>query len=171
MKSVLLFPGAFNPPHNGHVEAFKRALAQATFDEVWIVPSGNRTDKSISISYEDRRALGELFVEVLQKESATPVKLITVELDDEQGRPTEEILQGLFSTPGVIVTQLIGSDGYNRLSPQEKNAHTFLMIERNEGDISSTRIRNLVASGDASYKHFMPLSITKYVDEHALYRP
>ena len=57
MKKILFFPGAFNPPHNGHISLVQTALNQFTFDEVWIMPSGRRDDgKIISTNYEQKNS-------------------------------------------------------------------------------------------------------------------
>lgn len=41
MKIILLFPGAFTPPHLGHVDTRKIALEQFFFDEVGFFLQGN----------------------------------------------------------------------------------------------------------------------------------
>ena len=112
MKKILLFPGAFNPPHNGHTEAVERALKKESFDELWIMPSGKRNDKTITTSYEQRRVLGNLFVEYLQSKINMPVKLITAELDNMNGKFTHEILEEVKSQSDMEITQLIGLDGF-----------------------------------------------------------
>src|SRR4051812_30238185 len=107
MKKVLMFPGAFNPPHLGHISSLKIAVKNQSFDEIWIVPSGKRDDKNISISYEDRRNLGRLFVEVLSEHVDIPVMLMTNELDDVRGRVTDQILEELKARKDVEFTQLV----------------------------------------------------------------
>lgn len=97
MKKILLFPGAFNPPHYGHIETIKVALEKVSFDELWIVPSGKRDDKNIAISYENRHVFGKFFVEYLESEFSIPVKLITAELDNMDGKFTHEILKEIKS--------------------------------------------------------------------------
>ena len=132
MKKILLFPGAFNPPHNGHTEAVERALKKESFDELWIMPSGKRNDKTITTSYEQRRVLGNLFVEYLQSKINMPVKLITAELDNMNGKFTHEILEEVKSQSDMEITQLIGLDGFldlqkgKLIDSQEK----FIVINR-----------------------------------------
>ena len=188
MKKILLFPGAFNPPHNGHVLAVEVALKRMSFDEIWIMPSEKRNDKTISITYKDRRDLGNLFVEYLQKKTTIPVKLITNELDDQKQRATEELLREVKSQPDMQFAQLIGLDGYLKIgkkTPSEK----FIVMERpgcalssdftqNDNvvildgavsDISSTSIRTLIQNHDLRYKKLMPKKIAIYINEHKLY--
>jgi len=191
MKKILLFPGAFNPPHNGHAEAVETVLRKESFDELWIVPSGKRDDKTITTSYEDRCALGRLFVEHLQSKINIPVKLITAELDNIDGKFTHEILKEIKSQPDIDVMQLIGSDGFldlqkgKLIDSQEK----FIVMNRNGYElpknfslnenrvifdgttqsISSTQIRNMVKNHDIGYKKLVPEKITSFIEGNRLY--
>lgn len=57
MKQILLFGGAFDPPHNGHVLVIRQALKQVKFDELWLMPCFSHTfDKKMS-PVEDRLAM------------------------------------------------------------------------------------------------------------------
>lgn len=190
IKNILLFPGAFNPPHYGHIEAIKIALEKVSFDELWIMPSGKRDDKTITINYGDRRALGNFFVEYLQSVINIPVKLITTELDNTTGKLTHEILKEVKSQNDVKITQLIGIDSF--LSIQDKlddNEEKFIIINRQgyeipidfspneniiifEGtnlSISSTQIRAMVKNNDVNYKKLVPEKIALYIEDYGLY--
>jgi nicotinate (nicotinamide) nucleotide adenylyltransferase len=183
-----MFPGAFNPPHYGHVTSVEIALRQIPFDEVWIVPSGKREDKMISISYDDRRNLGNLLVACLQSKIDVPVKLVTDELDNIYEKRTHEILRELRSQDDVSVTQLIGLDGY--LSIEKSDDEQFIVMQRpgytlpkdvaddknvvflkgDVLDISSTQIRAMSRNGNFQYREFVPESVIDYIVEHKLYQ-
>lgn len=188
MKKVLLYPGAFNPPHCGHVSALKIAITNMNFDEVWILPSGNRDDKEIYTSYEDRRNLGKLFVESLASEVSIPVKLLTEELDNDNKKFTHEILREIKSQSDINITQLIGLDGIlslkekmstehfivvgrngNDLPANLKDCKNLTILEETKQDISSTKIRNMIKENDSDYKNFLPKKIASYIQEKGLY--
>lgn len=200
MKKILIYPGAFNPPHLGHVHALQVALKyDSSFDEVWIIPSGNREDKHISTTYEQRKVLGNLFVEYLQTKISIPVLLNTSELDNPDNKTTgeiiDEILKHIHTTHGTHAIGLIGIDGYLFLQKKSNNSEkfkndAFLVVDRfgtqlpedfvssgnaefvhdTQGvDISSTHIRNLIINGDDRYKTLMPPAISKYIETHKLY--
>lgn len=194
MKNILIYPGAFNPPHLGHAAAVMTALMAKKFDELWIIPSGNRSDKVISISYEDRRNMGKLFVDYLRSKIDIPIKLITDELDDIEGRETREILKNIKIEYGDQITQLIGTDGFISLQASPINEGIFdnekfivvkrygyvfpesfssksniLFLEREQQDISSTNIRQLISRADASYKAFLPEKIVEYIQQKKIY--
>ncbi len=194
MKKILLYPGAFNPPHYGHVSAVELALKNKPFDEVWIMPSGKRDDKTISTSYEDRRNLGNLFVEYLQNNLTIPVKLLTDELDDTTGRYTQDILRQVKSMPNVEIIQLIGTDGIihlkNKLSPEDFTKEKYIVIQRvgyelpndfsyaenllitndTSKNISSTQIRDMMKTNIGNIEDFVPEKIASYIREHHLYQ-
>jgi nicotinate-nucleotide adenylyltransferase len=193
MKKVLIFPGAFNPPHYGHVFALQKALEDSHFDEVWIIPSGKREDKDISISYEDRRALNKLFVDYLNKNLKVLCKLRTDELDNIEGKYTSEILEKIKSEPNIKFTQLIGTDGYmflrNQIPPDEFKKERFIVVSRNgyklssnteldrnnifvyvdSKEISSTQIRSMSNNNDSEYQKLTLPDIAFYIKEHKLY--
>ncbi len=173
MKKVLLFPGAFNPPHLGHVAILELALKSESFDEIWIIPSGNRDDKVISTTYENRRNLGNLFTKFLQTKISTPIKLVTDELDDTTGRYTQEILGEIKSRRDIQTIQLIGSDGMSKLqeSPNEElNTKDFIVVPRDATNISSTQIRAMIEKGDVGYRNLVPEEIADYIKIHGLYQ-
>jgi len=191
MKKVLLFPGAFNPPHLNHVRTLEFAVSNYLFDEVWIMPSGKRNDKTISTSYEDRRNLNKLFVIYLQSNIAIPIKLITAELDDKSSRFTEEIIEEVKSQPETDITQLIGLDGYLTIEKKLTSKHEkFLVIPRSGyvfqkdlvfdsnitllsedpgNGVSSTDIRLMIENEDKKYKELIPKDIADYIEKHNLY--
>ena len=194
MKKVLIYPGAFNPPHYGHVSTLEIALKHKSFDEIWIIPSGKRDDKVISTKYEDRRNMGKLFVDFLKTKIDTPIKLRTDELDNIEGKGTKEILKNIKSEQETQITQLIGLDGLlnlkKNLSSNEFEEEKFLVINRPGyellenvaygdnviflkgsagGDISSTQIRNMIRNNDESYKELVPPNISTYIKENNLY--
>lgn len=192
MRKILLFPGAFNPPHYGHTDAVIKVLEKYknTFDELWIVPSGKRNDKDIATGYEHRRIIGSLFVEYLKPIIDIPVKLVTAELDDKSGKFTHEILKDIKSQPDMQITQLIGLDGF--LSIKDRllgNEESFIIIKRKGYELpenfshrdniiifdeeakptSSTQIRDMVKNHDGGYKKLIPGKIATYIEEHNLY--
>jgi nicotinate-nucleotide adenylyltransferase len=190
MKKILFYPGTFNPPHFGHVSAVKVAVDNLYFDEVWIMPCGKRIDKVIPTSYEDRRNLANLFVEYLQIIVQVPIKLLTTELDDTEGKYTHEVIEELKAESKDEIFQLVGIDGYlgikeRVIDPSEKfviikrsgyelpqelipNANRTILDEDVSG-ISSTKIREMIKNGDEGYKKLVPDKVAAYIEEKSLY--
>lgn len=59
-RTILIFGGAFNPPTLAHEAIIAACLAMPQFDEVWLMPSGNRADKHIAVRGADRLAMLQL---------------------------------------------------------------------------------------------------------------
>jgi nicotinate-nucleotide adenylyltransferase len=189
VKKILTFPGAFNPPHLGHISTLEVVLKQESFDEVWIIPSGKRDDKTICLTYEDRINLGNIFVEYFRSKFRQPIILRTDELDNKDGKSTTEILNEINSLPGFNITQLIGLDAMIRLQKYVGESDKFMVVKRQgyevsdliphgdnikiigetTKDISSTQIRKLIKNSDVSYKKLLPVGIADYIEEHNLY--
>jgi nicotinate-nucleotide adenylyltransferase len=192
MKKILFYPGTFNPPHFGHVSAIKVTVKNISFDEVWIMPSGKRVDKEISTRLEDRKNLGAIFVEYLQKEVNVPVKLIASAVDGSDERYTHEHIVELKAKTGDEIYQLVGIDGYlsikeRVIGPEEKfvinkrsgyefpeglaSNENLIFFEEGAGveGISSTKIREMVKNGDEGYKNLVPEKVAVYVKEKRLF--
>lgn len=194
MKKILFFPGAFNPPHLGHSSIIEMVLSKLSFDELWIMPSGKRDDKTISTTHGDRHTFGKLFVEYVQSKVTIPIKLLTTDIDNIDGKlPHSAVLKEVFETPNADIRQLIGSDGFLHLYKKLGDAITkqkfviikrpgydfpndfslpsnVVVIEDTSLDISSTQIREMVKNGDNSYKKLLPATIAEYIENHNPYR-
>jgi len=191
MKKILFYPGTFNPPHLGHVSAVMVALDNLKFDEVWIMPCGKRIDKVIPIAYDDRRSLGNIFVEYLQTIIHVPVKLLTTELDNTDGKYTHEIIVELKSQSKDEIFQLVGIDGFmgikeRVIAPNEKFViikrsgyefpeglilnNNLIFLDEGVGGISSTKIREMVKNHNIDYKKLVSEKIAKYINNHNLYQ-
>ncbi|HEY9480976.1 MAG TPA: nicotinate-nicotinamide nucleotide adenylyltransferase [Candidatus Paceibacterota bacterium] len=191
MKKILFYPGTFNPPHFGHVSAIQVATSNLDFDEVWIMPSGNRVDKVIPTSVEDRKNLSNIFIEYLRTVIKIPVKPIMAALENVDGKYTHEVIMELKNQSENEIFQLVGIDGFlgikeRVIGPNEK----FVIIKRSgyefpeelksnknlvildEGvpGISSTKIREMIKNGDDGYEKLVPEKIASYIEERSLYR-
>lgn len=81
-KNTIIYGGAFNPPTIAH-----HAILQACIDhaetinaEVWLLPSGNRTDKSIESTYDQRMEMLRALTADVVRRSVT-VHINTSEMD------------------------------------------------------------------------------------------
>lgn len=57
---VLILGGSFSPPTAAHEAMVAAALGMDEFDEVWVMPSGDRPDKTIALTDGDRLKMLEL---------------------------------------------------------------------------------------------------------------
>ncbi len=59
-RKILVFGGSFSPPTLAHEAIIELCLSLPGFDEVWIMPSGDRADKNIAMSDQDRLRMMEI---------------------------------------------------------------------------------------------------------------
>jgi nicotinate-nucleotide adenylyltransferase len=59
---IALYGGNFDPPHRGHLLAIRAILAMPNIDEVWVVPSADRPDKTALASKSARLAMLNLLL-------------------------------------------------------------------------------------------------------------
>lgn len=54
MRNIALYGGAFDPPHNGHIQLIHALSKAPTIDEVWLLPCGDRKDKKLVLPTSTR---------------------------------------------------------------------------------------------------------------------
>ena len=64
LNNILLYGGAFDPPHRGHLECLKLALDSNFFDKIILVPTHQeRYDRYVLGDKENRKELLRIFLE------------------------------------------------------------------------------------------------------------
>lgn len=53
-KAIALYGGAFDPPHKGHLAILTNLVSLKFINEVWLLPSGDRSDKKLVLSKDER---------------------------------------------------------------------------------------------------------------------
>lgn len=54
VKKVALYGGAFDPPHKGHISIIENLASMAFINEIWLLPSGDRSDKKLLLNKDER---------------------------------------------------------------------------------------------------------------------
>lgn len=81
-KRTVVYGGAFNPPTIAHQIIFQATVdyARSNGADVWLLPSGDRTDKTIPTSRSRRIDYIEAMVEDIESDDV-PITILTTELD------------------------------------------------------------------------------------------
>jgi len=170
-QETIIYGGAFNPPTLAH-QAILRACveyAQEQQAEVWVMPSGDRQDKTIPTSRELRLAYVNAMIESVNCEVTTP-EVVTTELDRSTLVETYDTIKELEGEyPGRRFTFVFGADSTETMASWKGGEEllkslSMLVIER-EGsivnplarlavrmkvqapNISSTQVRQRLAAG------------------------
>lgn len=78
-KKIAIYGGAFDPPHKGHLHAINIALNSKLFDEIWIMPSGVRSDKGYKVEDKYRIMMLEDLIKNQIQSKAVKLKLFEIE--------------------------------------------------------------------------------------------
>lgn len=112
-KKIGLLGAAFDPPHFGHLLLAQTALQAAQLDEIWLIPSPSRWDKSLVASGQQRlewlRAAVSLCPEVLRKK----LRVSDIELKQPAYRGTYWLVEELRrQNPSTLFSLVLGWDSF-----------------------------------------------------------
>ena len=109
---VILYGGAFNPPTLAHVAILEACIKQARQwkAEVWLMPSGERRDKTIGVSRERRlEYIAAMTADARRR--GVRVSIITTELDRTEPVETYDTVKELEQNyPDRSFTWVFGAD-------------------------------------------------------------
>ncbi len=195
-KKIVIYGGSFNPPHPGHADTIKAILRFFPCDEIWIMPSSERSDKKIKISGKHRVQMLRLMIKKMFPRPEMPIKISAMELERPKLTTTLETKLELEQKyPDYQFYFLIGSELVKDIetrwvhgkelyrsanflvllrkhAPLENNLpKNFVILSRDVvgSDLSSTFIRNLIAQEKSAAPYLMP-EIAEYIKRHRLYQ-
>ena len=105
---ILLFGGAFDPPHNGHISILTEAAQYTDFDKIIVMPTGTPTHKKgCMVPFDVRHYMAKLAFEVIDSR---------IEVSDYEGKNLKDdytyltlrYLKKRYDNPQIFM--LIGSD-------------------------------------------------------------
>lgn len=196
-KKVVIYGGAFNPPHIGHAAAVENILRLFPCDEIWIMPSADRHDKVLAVSGNDRLAMLQTMIDKVF--SASKVPIVVSDFEVRRGimtvtLETKEQLEKLYPTYDFYFQ--FGSDVVGNIKdkwfkgrelyetanfvvtkrtgfPLPKNLpRNFVVLTDKQAasiDISSTFIRRLLARGYSGMP-YLTRSVAEYIKANKLYK-
>lgn len=108
-RAIGLFPGSFNPAHDGHLHVATAGLRQLALDEVWWIPSPQNPLKSKQPPYADRAATIEKL--------GLPHKMHVSHIERDRGtNKTIDLLKGFEQRRDTNrYVLMIGADNFSQL--------------------------------------------------------
>lgn len=188
-KQVVIMGGGFNPPTTAHLSIIELVLKNVPLDELWIMPSGARRDKSFAVTDEERLELLKIVTEHIVLDPR--VKVVDYELGAKE--PTETIntykmLKEKF--PDTNFRFAFGADSYwsmpewnegtwlqqqldmvvfsRRGVPKIEAENVIYVAGKTDEGVSSTLIRNSIAENRPITGLTHPM-IEHYIKRHQLY--
>jgi len=180
-RTIAVYGGSFNPPHNAHVQVAKYLSTAPGIDELWIVPTYQHAFDKALPEFSHR-------LRMCQAAFATLARTQVLDIERELGGRSRMVrtLGALQQRhPDVQLRLVIGSDLIEEFSrwsePERIREIAPLWIVRREGSdikgasgplfpaISSTDVRERLRRG-ADVSRSVPAAVIDYIAEHALYR-
>ena len=192
LKKIIIYGGAFNPPTKAH-----HAILQAIVDEakkndsqVWLVPSGNRPDKSIGVGVDMRLRLCEALMKSIDDHGVI-LKLVDYELRTNiETNTLESSIYFEKKYPNCTFTWVFGSDSIKTMRTWPGGEQLFsslhmLIIPRPDFNLtslppnaniltvsalptSSTEVRERLKNGHP-VDHLTPEHVAKLLGSSSLY--
>ncbi|MES2910373.1 MAG: nicotinate (nicotinamide) nucleotide adenylyltransferase [Pseudomonadota bacterium] len=198
-KRIGVFGGAFDPPHNAHLELAKVAITQLALDELRVVPTGHAWHKARTLSSaEHRLAMTRLAFDGMSR-------VVVDEREMRRAGPTFtidtlEVLQS--ENPGAQLYLIMGADQFaafqqwhrwqailglaiiciaGRATSTVTQAQTeaygalktrFLPLSLPPMTVSATQIRQLLASGAGTsddINELVPEAVARYISANRVY--
>ena len=124
---VGIYTGTFDPPHLGHADVIKSAIADGHLDVIYVIPNVLTAHKPNATPYKDRRAMA-----ILAFKDIPRVRVADPEFETIFGQDGNQIsmLQAVRSRhPSAFITRISGADNAKGI-PLEKLA--TLPIDQND---------------------------------------
>ena len=170
-RKIGFFGGCFNPPSNIHIELAKKVLQENNLDSVIFVPVGDFYQKEELLDFENR-------VNMLRLSIGKEEKL---GIEDYEGKVKKklyatdifEALSEKYKNDDIYY--IMGSDNFEKMPnwknyEEIKDKYKYIVVKRDEQDISSTGIRNMIKAGDEKARDILNEDVYEHIKKYKLYR-
>ena len=176
MQRIGFFGGCFNPPTNVHINIANNLIKQGKLDKVVFVPVNDYYKKEKLIEAKHRYNMLCLATknypnlevnDILIKENRKLFTVDAFEVIGDSPYATKCRKRDIF--------MIMGSDNYNRMPTWKeydkiKDKYNYIIIDRNENEISSTEIRDMINNNDKNVMEYLSEDVYKYILENNLYK-
>lgn len=185
MRRIGLFGGSFNPPHVAH-QLVALYVLETFVDEIWLVPTYAHPFGKDLAPYDDRVEMCKLATVALGARAI--VSRAEEELAHRPGfvasRTLDLVEHVAAQQPDAELRLVIGADILGETAKwyrwDELVARAPVIVVGRAGypggeagvvlpDISATRVRELLAAGDAAVNSLVPARVLSYIARRSLY--
>jgi len=190
-KNIAIFGGTFDPPHNAHVAIAEKALSQFNLNKIFFIPAyiPPHKPRNLSSSAKHRLKMLELAIGKNKKFAISKIELrrrgVSYTVDTlrffRKKYPSSQIFLIIGADNLAIfgkwksyksIIKLANLLVYKRRGfgwALKSGVVKFSLIKGSTLNISSTKIRELVAEGK-SIAGLVPKAVEKYVKSNSLYK-
>lgn len=176
MERIGFFGGCFNPPTNIHINIAENLIKQGKLDKVVFVPVNDYYKKENLVEAKHRYNMLKLIVK----------NHPNLEVDDIEIKANRELFavdafEIIGDSPYATkcrkrdISLIMGSDNYNKMPTWKdydkiKDKYKYIVIDRDENEISSTQIRNMIKNNDKKVLEYLSEEVYYYIIENELYK-
>lgn len=190
-KTILVFGSGFNPPTLAHEAIIASCLGLTQFDEIWLMPSGDRFDKIMGASDKDRLRMAEI-LKVEKFADDRRIRVTDFELKLPRPTETNHTTKALAEVyPDTTFWWALGTDSFFSMPSwshgvELQKSLNMIIFDRGDADkihqdnvmhvrlpssflvVSSSRVRSSIAKGEST-QNLISEPIKKYIAKHNLY--
>lgn len=188
-KKVLIFGGTFSPPTKAHSGLINKAISLEKYDEIWVMPCRDRTDKKASSNETDRLNM----VKRLVQDEFPDKNVIVSDFEYNLPQPTMTYLTHkalIRNFPNIEFTHFIGEDSLITMPNWEFGEEllkelnwliaprgsdkpriyplNYSYIVYEDTGLSSTKVRNMIKISKP-INNLVNKSVLEYIERRKLY--
>lgn len=176
MKRIGFFGGCFNPPTNMHINIANNLIKEGNLDKVVFVPMNDFYKKEGLIEAKHRYNMLKFAIKYYNN-----LEVDDIEIKENRmlfATDAFEIIKKSFYLKHNEETEMffiMGSDNFDKMPNWKnynkiKNQYKYIIIDRNEKEISSTQIRDMIKNNDKRVMEYLPKEVYEYIVENNLYK-
>ena len=176
MEKIGFFGGCFNPPNKLHIEIANKLIVSNKLDKVIFVPVNDFYKKDNLIDSKHRYTMLKLALKNYKN-----LEVDDIELKENRKLYAIDAFKIIEKSKFITADNknsiffIMGSDNFNKMPKWKdydtlKNKYNYIVIDRNENDITSTRIRELLNSNTELAKQYLPKEVYEYIVKNKLYK-
>ncbi len=196
MRKIVIFGGSFNPPHIGHSLMIENIIRLFKCDEIWVMPSADRQDKTIGVKAGHRLKMLKMMIAEIFPKPAIPILISDMEIKRKKLTATYDTIMELEKKkPENKFYFLIGSDVLNDiktkwikgnilwnklnfvvtprinfLTPKILPPYCEILADKINGlSISSTFLREIISQGFSGMP-YVSGNVSEYISKNKLYK-
>ena len=176
MEKIGFFGGCFNPPTNIHIKIANDLIKQGKLDKVIFVPVNDYYNKP-----DLAKATHRLNMLKLAIKGRSGLKVDDVEIKENKKLFAIDAFEIIGDSPRATkcrkrdIFMIMGSDNYNKMPTWKdyekiKDKYNFIVIDRDEKEISSTEIRKMIRNNDKKVMEYLSKEVYNYIIKNELYK-
>ena len=167
-EKIGFFGGCFNPPSNIHIKLANELIQEQKLDKVVFVPVSDFYIKKDLVEFKHRYSMLKFAIEGFNNlyiddiENTVNKRLYAIDIF--------KIIEEKYKNNDIYF--IMGSDNYSKIEKWKEydllKKYNYIILKRNEKDISSTKIRNMIKENKL-VENILNKKVYEYIKNNRLY--